>query len=436
MGNDNSAPFSFNFEDFAEPHFAGNIPDPDEPSSIRKRLCTNLLANRRQTADVEFIGTERIPAHKAILVETSDVFHARFYGPFGSVSEIDLTEESDITAESFKDFHGYVYVGEIDLSLDTAVSVLYLSKKYPLEDLTKECIAYVDRTIQTANVFSLLEHIGKHEEVDTIFWDVVDTKTKAVISATGFLNLCLEDVVEIIGRDSLSAREIDVYHAVIAWASAALTRHDDEVNRENVRELLGVAFYLVRFKQMHPEEFEEGPAKSGYLSEEEKKLFSLCPADILERFDSTPRTGAVPEFVPKRRVHEGRETRFVQRSLCVTKHGVDVHFDPNKTVYLGNLPYGMSDDSFDAFIEEHIDPTGTDVLNYKLFPARGFAFIVFASPELAANAVVDLDGLRYRRRLLQCDFHKDRRSEDEDGEDDDWGNLNPYQPGRGLYGAW
>ncbi|KAH7691444.1 hypothetical protein AAVH_40039, partial [Aphelenchoides avenae] len=217
-----------------------------------------------------------------------------------------------------------------------------------------------------------------------------------------------------------------------------------EANRENVRELLGIAFYLIRFKQMHPEEFEEGPAKSEYLFEEvsststtknllptyfqEKKLFSLCPADILERFDCSPRTGALPEFVPNRRMHEGRETRFVQRSLCVTKHAVDVHFDTTKTVYLGNLPYGMSGDSFDAFIEEHIDPTGTDVLNYKLFPARGSAFIEFASPELAANAVVDLDGLRYRRRLLHCDFHKDRRSEDEDT--DDWGNLNPYQPGR------
>ncbi|KAH7714741.1 hypothetical protein AAVH_17879 [Aphelenchoides avenae] len=76
-----------------------------------------------------------------------------------------------------------------------------------------------------------------------------------------------------------------------------------------------------------------------------------------------------------------------------------------------------------------------DVHNHKLFPVR-VASIEFASSELAANAVVDLDGLRYRRRLLHCDFHRDRRSEDEDGEDDDWGNLNPYQLGRGLYGAW
>ncbi|KAH7714758.1 BTB/POZ domain-containing protein 6-B-like isoform X1 [Aphelenchoides avenae] len=323
MGNDNSTPFSFNFEDFAEPHYTENIPDPHEPSSIRKRLCTNLLANRRQTADVEFIigndneGTERIPAHKAILAETSDVFHAQFYGPFGSVSEIDLTEEGDITAESFKDFLGYVYLGEIDLSLDTAVPVLYLSKKYLLEDLTKECVAYVNHSIQPTNALSLLEHIGKHEEVDRIFWNVIDTKTKEVLSAPGFLNLCLEDVVQIICRDSLSVREIDVYHAVIAWASAALTRGGKEVNRENVRKLLGAAFYLIRFKQMHPEEFEEGPAKSEYLLEEEKKLFSLCPADILERFDSSPRTGAVPEFVPNRRVQDGREIRFVQQDATV-----------------------------------------------------------------------------------------------------------------------
>ncbi|KAH7705688.1 hypothetical protein AAVH_27094 [Aphelenchoides avenae] len=80
----------------------------------------------------------------------------------------------------------------------------------------------------------------------------------------------------------------------------------------------------------------------------------------------------------------------------------------------------MSGDSPDAFIEEHIDPTGTDVLNYKF----------------AASAVVDLDGLRYRRHLPHCDLHKDRLSEDEDDNEKDWGNLNPYQPGHGLYGAW
>lgn len=109
-------------------------------------------------------------------------------------------------------------------------------------------------------------------------------------------------------------------------------RDGKDVNQQPVRELLGDAFCLIRFKQTRPVEFEEVPAKSEYPFEEVSITFSsekLLPVYASRRrscfcfalpasgrFDSSARNEAVSDFIPRESVQEGSGTRFVQSSLC------------------------------------------------------------------------------------------------------------------------
>ncbi|KAH7725876.1 BTB/POZ domain-containing protein 3-like protein [Aphelenchoides avenae] len=338
--------------------------------------CTDLLTNGHHLVDVTFLvgrmgeHLERIPANKALLAEGSDVFRAMFFGPLAMGSEVDLSKDEEITVESF---NAFFYTGEIDLSTDNILQIFHLAKKYICAQLAERCVAFWEAQVEVerSNILALLPVVGKHEELDIVFWNFVDANPKAVFSAPGFKDWCLEDLTQIIGRDALSVREVDVYIAASSWGKAALIREQKTVSHEIVRERLGDAFFLVRFTQMQKEEFEEIASKSEYLFEDEKKLFSGdIPAEIAARFESRPRTGTVPSARVAKDVSYLKRMRSLR--LCpsqrVTKHGIDVNLEPNKSVYIGQLPRDMTPEAFAAFVEEYIDPSGVDVWNYIFFP--------------------------------------------------------------------
>lgn len=412
MGNENSV-FPHNFDDFSDCSSDDLDAEVHTPGLQRLKLCKKLFESRDQTGDVVFVvgsagkAPQRISAHKAILAASSDVFNAQFYGAFGSPPEVDLTDDADIQPEGFTDFLRCVYLGDFDdcIDLDNVVPLLSLSKKYLLEELTKECETFLDHFIDETNLFELLDDLGKHEEVDKVFWSFVDIETYAVLFSEGFQSLGVEDMAAIIGRDSLGIRESDVFEAVIEWATVGLEKVGKEVSRESVREFIGDAFYLIRFKQMHKEEFDEGPLKSGYLFDEEKVLFGQCPASVLARFESSPRTGDVPAYVPPKRI----TTMPAAPRSIVKKRGTYARLEPERTVYLGNLPSATTAEDLEMLLMEHFDDGGASVSDFKLFPDRRFAFIELASRQLAEEAVEALDNLRYSGQKLRCNFHRDRQ---------------------------
>ena len=53
------------------------------------------------------------------------------------------------------------------------------------------------------------------------------------------------------------------------WSVAECERQGLPPDPSNKREVLGDALYLVRMPLMSPEEFQQGPVKSGMLNEEE-----------------------------------------------------------------------------------------------------------------------------------------------------------------------
>ncbi len=77
----------------------------------------------------------------------------------------------------------------------------------------------------------------------------------------------------------------------------------------------------------------------------------------------------------------------------------------NKKLYVGNLSWGITDDSLRAAFAEFGEVTSAQVAMDRMTGrSRGFAFVEFATDEAAAAAVAGLDGRELDGRELRVNI--------------------------------
>ncbi|MBC7767056.1 RNA-binding protein [Arenimonas sp.] len=77
----------------------------------------------------------------------------------------------------------------------------------------------------------------------------------------------------------------------------------------------------------------------------------------------------------------------------------------NKKLYVGNLSWGITDDSLKAAFAEFGEVTSAQVAMDRMTGrSRGFAFVEFAADEAAAAAVAGLDGHELDGRELRVNI--------------------------------
>lgn len=119
-------------------------------SSIGKKLYLDSA-----TADVHFIvgrmnaQTERVPAHKLLLITASEVFQTMFNGSWKEQDEVRIV---DATADSFKEFLQFFYLGRIELTMDNVSDVMNLSKKYDITDGLKMCTEFLITNVTSDDI--------------------------------------------------------------------------------------------------------------------------------------------------------------------------------------------------------------------------------------------------------------------------------------------
>lgn len=111
------------------------------------RLPTIFLDE--STTDVRFIfdygesgneSQEIVPAHKIILALYSPVFRTMFYGSLPEPADIRIT---DATPHGFTELIRFIYCNEVILTVDSADEIVYLAKKYEVNDLLAACTKYL-----------------------------------------------------------------------------------------------------------------------------------------------------------------------------------------------------------------------------------------------------------------------------------------------------
>ncbi|OWF53341.1 BTB/POZ domain-containing protein 6-like [Mizuhopecten yessoensis] len=211
--------------------------------------CLNHLFTSGIACDVTFLVGEskhRIPAHKTILISRSPVFYAMFEGNLAEKGEIAIP---DIEQEVFTMFLWYLYTDTIELTVNTATSVLSAARKYMVDRLVKNCETFLKSSLTTENVCLLLEqaHIYTEEGIKEDCVNMIARSPEEVLKSTSFVDLCGVCVKSITEPDDLAVEESVVYEAVMRWSEAECGRQGLEVTDTNRREVLGDIIYTVRF---------------------------------------------------------------------------------------------------------------------------------------------------------------------------------------------
>ena len=177
-------------------------------------------------------------AHKYVLATSSPVFYAMFYGDLAEKNQV--IHLPDANEEGLEAFLRFLYQDENPKTLDLAIKVIYLAKKYMVSSLAEKC------------------------------WELIDIEVSTVVTSEAFLDISQDTLEDILKRDTLNIPgdgEMALFQAVLKWCDYQCSVKGLEPNGENRRAALGDAVHQIRFLSMSQEEFANNVSKSGLLTD-------------------------------------------------------------------------------------------------------------------------------------------------------------------------
>ena len=257
-------------------------------SSIKERC--KAIFNQELLSDVKFAvcreggsGSKTIPAHKFVLVISSPVFFAMFYG---DLPERDCVEIPDCDYESLLEVLRFIYSDEVNLNPGNVMQVLYLAKKYMLPTLAEKCSVYLKENLDASSVFLVLPQAQKYEEKDLLdhCWKLIENETVEAVESDGFVAIERSVLEELVERDSLNIKEVELFKAVDCWAGMECEKQGLKVEGSVKRGILGERIVKgIRFPLMEEKEFAGVVLDCGILTHKE-----TC--DLVKYFNSVPNT--------------------------------------------------------------------------------------------------------------------------------------------------
>ena len=212
-------------------------------------------------------------AHKYVLGTSSDVFYAMFYGELAEKNSVVYL--SDTNDESLEEFLKFLYTDECNLTADNVMFVLYLAKKYIVTSLAYKCVEFLEANITLENVFIVLQQavLFNEKKLENKCWSLIELKTSEAVAADGFTDINRDTIAELVKREALRIKEVDLFQAVVKWSEAECSRKGLEINAQNKRTVMGDIIYQIRFASMSLEEFSQITSQSSLLTPKEMVLF-------------------------------------------------------------------------------------------------------------------------------------------------------------------
>ena len=255
--------------------------------TVRERC--KFMFNNELLSDVKFVvrdseggnkSMKEIPAHKLLLAISSPVFYAMFYGELAEKK--DSINISDCDHKSLLELFRFMYSDEVNLNADNVMQLLYLAKKYMLPSLAEKCTEYLEGNLDASNVFHVLSDAQKYEEKDLVdhCWEVIDDQTDEVVKSDGFVTIEKSVLEELVERDSLNVKEVELFKAADRWATKEC-KNQGLISEGSVkRRILGERVVkAIRFPVMKEKEFADVVFDCDVLTKKE-----LC--DMMKYFNS------------------------------------------------------------------------------------------------------------------------------------------------------
>ena len=276
--------------------------------TIRERC--KFMFNNELLSDVKFQVVVRdyeggsksvkIPAHKFLLAISSPVFYAMFYGELAEKK--DSIAVSDCDHKSLLELFRFVYSDEVDLNADNVMQVLYLSKKYMLPSLAEKCSEFLRENLDASTVFHVLPDAQKYEEKDLekYCWEVIDQQTGEAVKSDGFVTIEKSVLEELVERDSLNVREVELFKAVDCWVTEECEKQGLAAEGSVKRRILGERIVkAIRFPVMKLREFADVVLDCDILTKKESFDLVKYFSSVLKfpmGFSEAIRTGSLQQI--------------------------------------------------------------------------------------------------------------------------------------------
>ncbi|XP_055306123.1 kelch-like ECH-associated protein 1 [Sitodiplosis mosellana] len=232
--------------------------------SKRIKLSSHLQHQylNSDTADIFFEcntesgDCERVPAHKFVLMMSSEVFKSIFCG--SSKEEKALYRIDVASAEAFKEFLQLLYFDHVQLTVKNAPQVMDLVQKYQIAECGGIFATLLREHFEKSKVcwgYQLAIFTGQND-LKNLCENQFIWHTDDVFKSDDFFACPRSTLCCILQLDRLSCNEATVFNACITWAKAACERERLDVNDgKHLREQLGYVLYQIRFRSMTFDEF-------------------------------------------------------------------------------------------------------------------------------------------------------------------------------------
>ena len=117
------------------------------------------------------------------------------------------------------EFLRFLHTSEVQFNGSNVLQLLYLAEKYRIAFLTKRCILFLQDHLDSSNVFCVLEHSKLIENKSHLrsCWKFIDKECKDVLESAEFLEMDKMDLIELVKRNTLNIKEIDLFIAINRW---------------------------------------------------------------------------------------------------------------------------------------------------------------------------------------------------------------------------
>ena len=211
------------------------VPVPSKTITLRPLKAVGNLQERysEATADVIFVGRERLPAHRAVLSVASAVFFRMFEGDWRESRERSIPAPPEYNWEAFKAAITLLYGVEVQVDESSILDVFRVAHCYGL-GYVKVVLAHaisqwgrdmLDTVLELCALVGQLEteeDQKEHEMIEAGAAYVVKHLALVKAKPTGLNALPYQAVLKVVQSEYISVPEVDVFLLLNQWIKGRL----------------------------------------------------------------------------------------------------------------------------------------------------------------------------------------------------------------------
>jgi len=149
---------------------------------------------------------------------------------------------------------------------NTLISLLTLAKKYEVQILRGVCESLLHSRLSARDALVLFATYPDITE------SIVEENIATLVNTAEFLDLSEESIIRIVKSSVIDILEIDLFRAIVKWATKECSKKNIKDSPENRREVLKKVTLHIRFPLFSTEQIASDVRSSGVLLDEQMVL--------------------------------------------------------------------------------------------------------------------------------------------------------------------